>query len=136
LVLSRDSIQLLYDCKAYARGYPLSRDAIRQFADYVRTFHNRYESYIRRLHAFLVVSGKFQSEETLATRSQELYSECQVPLVFMSAEALGDIVRLFVNAPRYRSTIDWNVVFSAISVDVKLVKAQLKSRKKDKVLAV
>jgi hypothetical protein len=134
LVLSRNSVQLLYDCKAYKKGYPLSRDAIRQFADYVRSFHQRYESYIGRLHAFLVISGKFQSDATLDTRSQELYSECQVPLVFMSAATLGDIVTLFANAPRYRSTIDWKVVFSATTIEVRTLKAQLSARKKDKVI--
>jgi len=134
LVLGRNSVQLLYDCKAYGKGYPLSRDAIRQFADYVRSFHQRYESYIGRLHAFLVISGKFQSDATLDSRSQELYSECQVPLVFMSAATLGEIVTLFANAPRYRSTIDWKVVFSATTIEAKAVKAQLSARKKDKVI--
>ena len=134
LVLGRDSVQLLYDCKASKNGYPLSRDAIRQFADYVRTFHQRYESYIGRLHAFLVISGKFQSDATLDIRSQELYSECQVPLVFMSAATLGEIVTLFANAPRYRSTIDWKVVFSATTIQTKVVKAQLGARKKDKII--
>jgi len=134
LVLGRDSVRLLYDCKAYKKGYPLSRDAIRQFADYVRSFHQRYESYIGRLHAFLVISGKFQSDATLDTRSQELYSESQVPLVFMSAATLGEIVTLFASAPRYRSTIDWKVVFSATTIEAKAVKAQLSARKKDKVI--
>jgi hypothetical protein len=134
LVLGRNSIQLLYDCKAYKKGYPLSRDAIRQFSDYVRSFHQRYESYIGRLHAFLVISGKFQSDATLDTRSQELYSECQVPLVFMSAATLGEVVTLFANARRYRSTIDWKVIFSATTIEAKAVKAQLSARKKDKVI--
>lgn len=134
LVLGRDSAQLLYDCKAYKDGYPLSRGSIRQFADYVRSFHQRYESYIGRIHAFLVISGKFQSDATLETRSQELYSECQVPLVFMSAATLGEIVTLFAQAPRYRSAIDWKVVFSATKVELQTVKTQLSARKKDKVI--
>jgi hypothetical protein len=134
LVVGRDSVQLLYDCKAYKDGYPLSRDSIRQFADYVRSFHQRYENYIGRLHAFLVISGRFQSDATLDTRSQELYSECQIPLVFMSAATLGEIVTLFAQAPRYRSAIDWKVVFSATTVELKSVKAQLSARRKDKVI--
>jgi hypothetical protein len=134
LVLGRGFPQLLYDCKAYKDGYPLSRDAIRQFSDYVRSFHQRYEGYIGRVHAFLVVSGKFQSDAALDARSKELYSECQVPLVFMSAETLGQIVTLFVNAPQYRSTIDWKLVFSATAVDAKTVRTQLNARKKDRVI--
>jgi len=134
LILGRNSVQLLYDCKAYENGYPLSRGAIRQFADYVRHFHQRYEGYIGRLHAFLVVSGKFQSDATLDTRSRELYSECQVPLVCMNAETLGEMVTLFAKNPQYRSTIDWKTIFSASAVDIKAVKAQLVARKKDKVI--
>jgi|SRR5882724_9300820 len=134
VVLGRESIQLLYDCKAYKNGYPISRDSIRQFADYVRTFHGRYESYVGRLHSFLVVSGKFQSDSTLEARSRELYSECQVPLAFMTAETLGQVVTLLNNAPRYRQSIDWNVVLSSVIIKTKAVQAQLRARKKDKII--
>ena len=37
---------LLYDAKAYSHGYPISRASIRQFADYVKAFNARYESYL------------------------------------------------------------------------------------------
>jgi hypothetical protein len=136
LVLGRDSIQLLYDCKAYKNGYPISRDSIRQFGDYIRTFHQRYESYIGRLHSFLVVSGKFQTHAALEARSRELYAECQVPLAFMSAETLGEIVSLFVAAPRYRESIDWKVILSGAIIETKAVRTQLNARKKDKIIRI
>jgi hypothetical protein len=52
----------------------------------------------------------------------------------MSAATLGAMVTLFANAPRYRSTIDWKVVFAATTIEAKAVKAQLSARKKDKVI--
>lgn len=134
LVFGRDSLQLLYDCKAYAKGYPISRDSIRQFADYVRNFHSRYERYVGRLHAFLVISGKFKSEGTLEERARELYSECQVPLVFMSADTMGNIVSLLASAPVFRQSIDWKIIFSATIVNVAAVKKDLAARRKDGVI--
>jgi hypothetical protein len=134
LVLGRSSFQLLYDCKAAKDGYDISRDSIRQFADYVSDFHKRYEGYVGRLHAFLLVSGKFQSEDTLETRSGELFSECQVPLVYLKAEELGKIVALFAERPSLRQSIDWRVIFSARFISAAAVKKNIQARVRDKVI--
>lgn len=135
LVLGRDSFHLLYDCKAAKDGYEISRTSIRQFADYVNSFHSRYEGYVGKLHAFLVISGKFKSDETLEGRSRELYSECRVPLVFLTATELGKIISLFADRPVLRQSVDWRVIFSGVSVSVASVESNIRAREKDKVIS-
>jgi hypothetical protein len=134
VVLGRGAFQLLYDCKAYSDGYPISRNTIRQFADYTRGFHARYENFIGRVHAFLVISSDFKNDSSVDERSKELYAECQVPLVFMTAASLGAIVSLFADSPRYRGAIDWRSIFSKPLVETNDVKKSLRARKKDKVI--
>lgn len=135
LVLGRDSLHLLYDCKAAKDGYEISRTSIRQFADYVNNFHSRYEGYVGKLHAFLVISGKFKSDETLEGRSRELYAECKVPLVFLTAIELGKIIALFADRPVLRQCVDWRVIFSNVSVSVASVESNIRAREKDKVIS-
>lgn len=135
LVLGRNSFHLLYDCKAAKNGYEISRTSIRQFADYVNNFHSRYESYVGRLHAFLVISGKFKSDETLEGRSRELYAECRVPLVFLTATELGKIIALFAERPALRQCVDWSAIFSGGAVSVDSVESNIKAREKDKVIS-
>ncbi|MDQ3817217.1 MAG: hypothetical protein M3362_05945 [Acidobacteriota bacterium] len=134
LVLSRNSFHLLYDCKAAKDGYEISRNSIRQFADYVDNFHRRYESYMGRLHAFLVISGKFKSDGTLEGRARELYAECKVPLVFLTATELGKIIALFADRPALRQSVDWPAIFSNVSVSVETVESSIKARERDKVI--
>lgn len=134
LVLGRRSILLLYDCKAAQDGYDIKRETIRQFADYVKAFHERYENYVGRLHSFLVVSGFFQSPDTLTSRSDELYAECQVRLVFLSADEMGKIVAMLAERPAYRRSLDWRNIFSATVIKADKVKENLQARSRDKVI--
>lgn len=135
LVLGREDFVLLYDCKAAKDGYDVDRDSIRQFSDYVNSFHERYGGYVGRLHAFLVISGKFKSENTLEQRSRELYAECKVPLVFMKADELGKIVSLFAERTALRQSVDWAKLFSATSVTVFAVEKEIAARERDQVVA-
>jgi hypothetical protein len=135
LVLGRRSVLVLYDCKAARNGYDISRDSIRQFADYVKSFHARYEQYVGRLHAFLVISGFFQSPDTLQARSDELYAECQVRLVFLSADEMGEIVAMLAAHPAYRRSLDWRSIFSATVIKANKVNENLQARLRDKVIS-
>ncbi len=57
LVAGHRSPLILYDAKAAKSGYEINSTTIRQFADYVRTFHARYEGFTGRLFAFVLISG-------------------------------------------------------------------------------
>lgn len=128
------SVLLLYDCKAAHKGYEISSNSMRQFADYVNAFHRRYQNYIGRVNSFLVISGFFQHVNTLEDRSRELLAECGVPLSFLTAKEMGEIVRLFVENPVYRQSIDWKRVFSGGLIQTARVVEDLRERRKDGVI--
>jgi hypothetical protein len=116
----------LYDAKAYGEGYDVTRDTLRQFEDYVRDFSDRYEGYLPRLNAFVVVSGHFrQADQTLADRSRDLYDLCDVPLAFLTTASLSQIIGILADKPKVRRAIRWSRVFSDPVVRAKRVEQEL-----------
>lgn len=134
LVPGRRSPLMLYDAKAAAGGYHVTIATIRQFADYVRKFHDRYENYVDRLFSFLVISGQFSSDETLQDRSDQLYAECGVRLAFMPADEMAAIIAILADRPVYRSAIDWKEIFSKTTVTADLVRKSIEARRRDGVI--
>ena len=116
----------LYDAKAYAEGYEVSLDTIRQFTTYVEEFHQRYRPFIAQLDTFVVVSGRFpHREDTLQSRSRDLQAACGVPLSFLTAEALCGIVDLIRTQPRVRRAIRWKRVFLDPIVSLQRVRDEI-----------
>jgi hypothetical protein len=134
LVAGHRSPLMLYDAKAAKDGYEITATTIRQFADYVRGFHRRYEAYTGRLYAFLLVSGHFEAEGTLEDRSAQLFAECSVPLRTITSAEMAKIVSLFAERPMYRQAIDWNAVFSKTVITADAVRQNLEARIRDRVI--
>jgi hypothetical protein len=104
---------LMYDAKAASgAGYSVTRNTIRQFADYVTHFHRSYEAFLGRLHAFLVVSSDFRSNSNKSARSAELIAECGVPLVYMRSATLAHLVSRMAHRPVLRNILRWPEVFT------------------------
>jgi hypothetical protein len=134
LVLNSSAPLMLYDCKATESVYEITRDTIRQFADYVRSFQARYGNYLEEPHAFVIVAPDFQRLSTLHGRSNELYAHCHVPLVCLTASALAACVRLFVERPLLRTAIDWKEIFVPPMVEVSNLEKQVTARVNDRVI--
>jgi len=134
LVLSKSAPLILYDAKAAGDHYEITKTTIRQFADYTRQFHGRYEEYVGRVHAFAVVSHAFQNESVLIDRSNELYADCGVPLVCVTASSVAQMVALFADRPMFRSIVDWKNIFVAPVLKFEKVKEIVDARKRDKVV--
>ncbi len=128
------NILLLYDCKAAGKGYEISSISMRQFVDYVNAFHRRYQNYVGRINSFLVISGYFQHPNSLDDRSRELIAECGVPLSFLNAKDMGDIIKMFVENPVYRQSLDWRRIFSGGVVRPAAALEDLRARYKDGVI--
>jgi hypothetical protein len=133
-VSGRRSLLMLYDAKAANDGYQVTRDTIRQFADYVRKFHEQYEPYTGRLYCFVAISGHFASEDTLEERSAQLYEDCSVPLRFLTADEMSGIVRIFAERPSYRQAIAWKQVFAKVLITSETVERNLHARERDAVI--
>jgi len=134
LVAGHRSPLMLYDAKAAKEGYELNANSIRQFADYVRGFHGRYEAFTGRLFAFLLVSGHFQIEDNLEERSAQLYADCMVPLRTSTADEMAKIIALLADRPSFRQVVDWKAIFSRTIITADAVKQNLDARLRDGVI--
>jgi hypothetical protein len=127
----------LYDAKAAEHGYKVTSETMRQFADYVRDFRARYKHYLGEPHAFVLVSGTFaDGADARKARSEDLYSDCRVPLVFMDAQTLGAATTLFAESPAFRTVVDWGRLLSRTEVTIADIRKELEARRKDGVVAL
>ena len=135
LVLPSQGFYALYDAKAYADGYRVTQDSLRQFGSYVKDFSKRYGTYLQRLNSFLVVSGKFaQGDKALDERSREFIAEHQVPLSFVTADALGDMIEILSETPVVRRAVNWSRVFSDPVAQPSLVRSEISTVSRDKTI--
>jgi hypothetical protein len=135
LVLPSQGFYALYDAKAYADGYPVTQEGLRQFGSYVKDFSRRYDAYLQRLNSFLVVSGKFaQGDKALNERSKEFIADYRVPLSFMTADALGKIIEILSETPVVRRAVNWSRVFSDAVVRPSLVRSEVGTVSRDKTI--
>jgi len=126
---------LPYDAKAYAGGYEVSRDSIRQFGDYVRAFDAKYERYLGRAYAFLLVSGHFANGNvSLMNQSRALRVECGVDLVYMTADDLGAATALLAEHPAIRTVLNWREIFSHTLVTLPIVQQAVEAVRRDRVV--
>lgn len=125
----------LYDAKAYRDGYPVSAESIRQFKSYVEDFEKRYRAYLPRVNAFIVISGDFvQGGDALGDRSRELQAECGVPLVFLRANDLGEIVAMVAERPAVRRSIDWRRIFADPIISTSRVRKDMDAVLRDRIV--
>jgi hypothetical protein len=135
LIFGKNNLLLLFDAKAYGKGFTVSADDVRRFTSYVEEFHQKYEAVLPRIYIFLVVSAKFnQRKFALTVKSNELYAKCQTKLSFLEARELGKIVDLMKENIGLRNSIDWKLVFSSTIITEASVKDQLLALNRDNLL--
>ncbi len=125
----------LYDAKAAKDGYDVNTTSTRQFADYIEDFLSRYRPFITSFNAFLVVSTEFQQgHDALVDRSRDLQAKCGVPMAFLSADALADIVEILSENPAARGAIPWQRVVLDVVIDPGRVRKEVEAILKDRVI--
>jgi hypothetical protein len=125
----------LYDAKAYSDGYEVSADGIRQFCSYVEDFHSRYSAFVPHLTSFIVVSSTFPHDDsTLEGRSRDLYGKCHVPLCFLTAAHLAEVLALLIDQPRARLSIDWPRILADPILHPSRVREELSALGRDRLL--
>lgn len=126
---------LLYDCKAYTKGFEISADDIRRFADYVAGFNRKYTGYFDSIHSFLVVTGEMaDSIRSVRLRAAELRAACNTQLVLLEAAELGGIVRLLSEHPIARRSLNWRLLMSDTVLTERAVREDLQRVLKDGLL--
>lgn len=123
---------LLYDAKAHSGGYEVDADDMRRYEDYVSQFHAKYAEFLNRVHAFLVVSARFnQGVEQRQERYSELIARCGVPLVFLAAKDLGEMVVMLRERSVLRHSVDWRRIFSRHDAAASDLREQMNKLTKD-----
>lgn len=136
LALPSQGFYALYDAKAYRNGYEVDQNGFRQFGSYVTEFQKRYGTYRQRLNSFLVVSGTFkQGDQALDRRSRDFLAEYGIPLCFLTADTLGEIVEILSERPVVRRAIDWSRVFSDSVARPSLVREEVRTVLSDEMIA-
>jgi hypothetical protein len=134
LALPNPHFVALYDAKAAREGYEVTVETIRQFESYVRAFDSAYSTWYR-LNSFIVISGAFkQTDRTLDRRSRELLAKSGVPISFLTASTLGEIVGALKEQPLVRRSIDWARIFTCPIVRSKDAQNQIEAILRDKVI--
>jgi hypothetical protein len=81
------------------------------------------------------LSGKFPHEEqTLVTRLQELFATCGVPLIFLTANSLANIIELLATYPAARRAINWARIFANPLVLPHHVHTEIEAIKRDGII--
>lgn len=127
VVFPQRDTMVLYDCKAYEKGYPISRDDIRRFASYVKDFDQRYGDLLGPPYAFLVISHSFaDSVESIQSRARQLFELCRVQLVAVTTQELAAAISLLAKCPAFRQAINWKAVLTSVLFDASDIEAELK----------
>jgi hypothetical protein len=102
---------LVVDAKASARGFDASISNLRALVEYTNATKQAQAG--NPVVSALVVSSSFsQDRQALQEVSTEFLSYTAVPVTFLTAETLGDLVDDFRNSPTFRNGLRWRRVFS------------------------
>jgi hypothetical protein len=133
--LPEQGFTALFDAKAYADGYEVTLTTLRQLRDYVDEFTRRYNAFLPRLNTCMLVSGSFrQGEDALTDKSRDLFAQCGVPITFITAEALAQVVALLAEYPAARKSLKWSRVFADPILRVRKVQAEIGTVLRDSIL--
>ncbi|MBN8570578.1 MAG: hypothetical protein J0M18_13195 [Ignavibacteria bacterium] len=135
VILGKNKMVILYDTKAYSNGFGVSADDITRFTKYVNEYNEKYEQYFGKVFTFLVLTTTFKdSDKSLEGRSNELYSNCQTKISYLSSKNLATITKLIKENSNYRKSILWNKIFTELIIKPSNIQSQLLKISKDKIL--
>jgi len=132
IIICKNGMMVLYDSKAYSKGFDFTADDIKRFASYVDEFNSRYSAVLGKVFTFTVITGKFNpTQKTIGNRSKELYKKCNCNLSCITSRELGNIVQLLQKEPDIRVSILWKNIFSELTINTVLVEKEIARIKKD-----
>lgn len=132
IVICKNGMMILYDSKAYSKGFDFTADDIKRFASYVDEFNKRYSAVLGKVFTFTVITGKLNpTEKAIGSRSKELYKKCNCNLSCITSRELGNIVQLLQQEPDIRVSILWKNIFAELIIDTALVQKEITRIKKD-----
>jgi len=88
---------------------------------------------VELIGALVVLSSFHQTKVRLQEISREFYAESRVPVTFMTAQTLGEIVTILSERPDARNGILWSRLLSGTVVSVDEFNGQLRDLDSERV---
>ncbi len=134
IVVCKNGTLILYDSKAYSKGFDFTADDIKRFASYIQDFNKRYSSLLGSVFTFTVITGLLNpTVKSIQNRSKELYRKCNCNLSCITSRELGKIVQILQLEPNLRTAIIWVNVFSELVIDSSTIQKEIDRIKKDNI---
>lgn len=116
---------LVVDAKAAADGFDVTWPSLRALIEYVLRQRNRQRGHLEVTGA-LVLSSKFQQPPArLQEISNQFLGETRVPVSFMQAKVLSEIVDAVCDRPDMRNAVRWTSILTGGLIRVETFRREL-----------
>jgi hypothetical protein len=126
---------LVVDAKATGikGGFDANWPALRPLVEYARKQQQRQHGF-NVVHSAVIVSSEFsQGSKELRDLSDSFLSETRIPLGFLTAEKLAEIVRQIQSSIDLRAAVNWKRFFIGGELTVKAFEHELSTASKERV---
>jgi hypothetical protein len=118
---------VVVDGKASGDGFNVTKDSLRALVEYTTRQRDRQQGQ-SQVVAALVLSSEFaQDEPALSELARWFLGEARVPLGFMDAALLGDLVSRVKVQPQLRMALRWRQILTGGRVTERTVDTELKA---------
>ena len=121
-----DGAVLVVDAKATAGTFSASISELRPLIEYARMQRLRQRGHNEVFAAVLVAPAFEQDASGLNDVSKQFLAETGVPVAFLPATLLGQMVTLLSQRPDLRTAVHWRSLFSGGLIDVRDFQSELR----------
>jgi hypothetical protein len=102
---------LVLDTKASQHPFDATWDSVRPLREYSEAQVIRQRGQFRVRSAILVANCFTQDSQSLSKLSGDFLAAINVPLSFVTASEIADLVQTLAHEPQLRAAIDWRQIF-------------------------
>ena len=121
-----DGAVLVVDAKATAGSFSASISELRPLIEYTRMQRLRQRGHNEVFAAVLVAPAFEQDATALSAVSKQFLAETGVPVAFLQAATLGQMVTSLSKRPDLRTAVHWRSLFSGGLIDLRDFQSELK----------
>jgi hypothetical protein len=121
-----DGAVLVVDAKATAGAFSASISELRPLIEYARMQRLRQRGHNEVFAAVLVAPAFEQDASGLNGLSKQFLAETGVPVAFLPATLLGQMVTFLSQRPDLRTAVHWRSLFSGGLIDVRDFQSELR----------
>jgi len=128
-----DGALIVVDAKAAEDEFDASWSNLRALVEYVKVQKQRQRGHNDVFSALIVSSAFRQAAPGLLDLSRQFGAEVQVPLAFMTADALGVAVNELQSQVDLRNALRWKTIFAGGLVTIDSIKKEMQAAKEQRI---